>query len=55
MQKVQEIMVNRFEPQIFSLFSTHLIVSDCTYVRREACDGDTIMDIELDQDECIDR
>jgi len=28
---------------------------DCTYVRREACDGNSIMDIELDQEECIDR
>ena len=39
----------------FSPCQTHLIVSDCTYVRREACDGNSIMDIELDQEECIDR
>jgi len=29
--------------------------NDCTYVPREACDGNSIMDIELDQEECIGR
>ena len=38
-----------------SPYQTHLIVLDCTYVPREACDGNSIMDIELDQEECIDR
>ena len=35
--------------------SSPLIVSDCTFVSGEACIGRTIMDIELDQDECIAR
>ena len=47
-------MVNEFAPKIKSVLN-NLIVSDCTFVRGEACDGNAIMDIDRDQDECIDR